>query len=395
MKTPTRREIPFRQISDPPESQRSIKIRNLMPQNHSGLRRLLSLLILFTSSLWAQDRPFFQSTRALAMGDAFTAVGTGFEAVYYNPAGITYRNRGSFKVFDVETSVSTGFASLFNGNLLQLTEMQKVYDALLENEGDPYSLGFTMQPQFLIKNFSIGGVFRAFTQAVYDEDTDLADFHSYADMGAYLQYAASLAGGLVKIGVGFKILDRAELQDSYTSAELSSGSVEFSNQWQEGVGYGFDAGFLFTIPIAGLPTLGVSILDIGHTNFTEKRLLFTESGGATGQPPAIRQRVNVGLSAIVKHARGIRSVLSVEAKDVLEISDFDDFRNRGHAGWEIDFDRFLKIRAGLNQGRYWTAGIGLEIEKVGLEFATYGENVARGGGRVDDRKWVGRYIVTF
>jgi hypothetical protein len=205
----------------------------------------------------------------------------------------------------------------------------------------------------------------------------------------------SLAGGLIKAGIGMKVLDRAELNDTYTSAELSSGSVEFSNQWAEGVGYGIDVGMLFTIPVAGVPTIGLAVLDVGHTDFTEKRFLFTGSNGANGRPDAIRQRVNVGISGVAKHARSVRSVVSIEEKDILKITDFNTGLDRFHAGWELDFDRFIKIRAGVNQGRYWTAGLSLEIEKVALEFATYGENISQSGGRMDDRKWVGRYIVTF
>ena len=97
----------------------------------------------------------------------------------------------------------------------------------------------------------------------------------------------------------------------------------------------------------------------------------------------------------MKHAREIRSVVSVEAKDVTEISDYGSFRDRFHLGWELDLSRFLKIRAGLNEGRYWTAGVGIEIESVMLEFASYGENISTTGGRTDDRKWVGRYVVAF
>lgn len=389
------------QISAPPKVQFPSIIKVIMSiQSHGrltlgGLVIMLSVGAIAGMTTNAEARPFFQASRALAMGDAYTAVGSGFESVYYNPAGITYRSQAQIKPFDLETGVSTSFAGMFNGSLLELGSMSGIFTKLQDNPGKPFSIGVNFLPQFLIKNFSVGLVARGFTQAEYDETAGTADFFSTADVGAYVQYAASLAGGLIKIGVGAKVLDRAELDKTYTEAELTSGGLDFSNQWSEGVGYGLDLGALFTIPVAGLPTIGVAVLDVGHTNFTAKKFLFSSSSAASSRPSAISQKVNVGLSGILKHAREIRSVVSVEAKDVTEISDYGSFRDRFHLGWELDLSRFLKIRAGLNEGRYWTAGVGIEIESVMLEFASYGENISTTGGRTDDRKWVGRYVVAF
>jgi hypothetical protein len=381
---------------------RSLKVimENIMSRlSHGWLATgglvMVSLGLLISESVKAQERPFFQASRALAMGDAYTAVGSGYESVYYNPAGITYRAKAQFKPLDLETAVSTGFTKLFSGDLTKLTSMQGVYEKIIANPDKPFSVGVNFLPQFLIKNFSVGLVARAFTQSEYHSASSDADFHSYADVGAYVQYAASLAGGLVRIGVGGKILDRADLNQTFTAAQLAGGSVKFSNQWNEGLGYGFDVGALFTIPVAGLPTLGVSVMDVGNTRFNQQKLLFASSAAANSSPSSIRQRVNVGLSGILKHSKEVRSVLSIEAKDVTEISGWTSFQDHFHAGWELDLNRFVMIRAGCNQGRYWTAGLALQIESVMLEFTTYGENISTTGGREDDRKWMGRYAVTF
>ena len=67
-----------------------------------------------------------------------------------------------------------------------------------------------------------------------------------------------------------------------------------------------------------------------------------------------------------------------------------------HAGWELKIKEILKIRAGINQGRYWTAGLGINVAGVIMEFATYGENITHDRSkRIDDRKYVGRYELQF
>ena len=39
-----------------------------------------------------------QSARAVAMGDAYTSVGTGIDAMFWNPAGITHIDRAAFSL---------------------------------------------------------------------------------------------------------------------------------------------------------------------------------------------------------------------------------------------------------------------------------------------------------
>jgi hypothetical protein len=340
----------------------------------------------------AQARSFFTASRALGMGDAFTAVGTGFEAVYYNPAGIAKRNQPRLKIVDIETTVSQGFAGLFSGDLTKVLSTSEILKSASDSPGKPYSLGLAVTPQFLIKNFSLGVVFRGQAESVLDADSGDTSMYSYADLGAYVQYGISLMGGILKLGVGGKLIDRAELRSIYTGAQVAAGDTKFGDNWAEGLGFGADAGMLLTFPMAGLPTLGLAVLDIGNTKFSDRRYLFASGSG--GRPEDIAQKVNVGSSIILKHGRGSRSVVAVEFKDAMNVGSnaLDHF----HAGIEIDYMSSLFLRGGVNQGYYWTAGLGFALGNVGLEFASYGEDLASADEpRLSDRKWVGRYVVEF
>lgn len=355
---------------------------------------VLTCLATWTFDLKARpSRPFYQAGRALMMGDAYTAVGTGFEAVYYNPAGLAKRNKPAVKIFDIETVASQGLLSLFSGSYTKFLNMSELLTDVASNPNTPYAIGVSVLPQFLVRNFSFGLLFRGQTEATFNSTTTNTDMYSFADLGVYTHYAAAFGGGVVKLGVGGKVINRAELERSYTAAEISAGALSFSEQWVEGYGLGVDAGIIITIPTTNLPAFALTVQDIGHTQFINKRLVFTGDTAPQGTPEAIPQRVNAGFSTIIKHGRGLRSVIAADYKDILSSATWTD---KIHAGWEMTINQKLFLRAGVNQGRYWTAGLGIKLGVLGIELGSYGENLASPGeARQDDRRYVGRYVLSF
>lgn len=360
------------------------------------LKRSLPLLLGVLSPMLAQadrERPFFQASRALGMGDAYTAYDVGYESVYYNPAGVARRNKAQAKYIDLEGTVSQGVFSVVKGTFSNLTSLGKFTQNLYANQGKVQSLGIALLPQFLIRNFSVGLVLRSYNEAYIDPTTANMDFFAATDAAVYVHTGVALFGGILKLGAGAKALNRAEINRTYTQAEYSSTGVSFSSQWKEGTGYGFDAGALLTYPSDLQPTLGVAVQDIGATDLLERRLIWTGAAGTPGAPPSLPQKVNVGLSISSKFSRGKKAVLALELKNVLKAG--TNYTERIHAGMELELNRILFLRAGLNEGRYWTGGLGLHAGGVGLELTTYGENVSHDGGTRDDRKWIGRYVLAF
>lgn len=343
----------------------------------------------------ARERPFFQASRALAMGDAYTAVDAGFEAVYYNPAGVANRNAPQLKIFDIEATGSQSMASLVSSFASSFSGMSGITQEVARQAGTPYSAGLALLPQFLVRNLSVGAVLRSYTEAYVDPTTKNMNFFAFTDLALYAHLGVALWGGRVKLGAGVKALDRAEINRTYTPSEYASG-LSFSSQWQEGTGYGLDLGALCIFPMPGLPTIGVALEDVGNTTLLDRRVLFSGSAGIPGAPPLLRQKLNVGFAVTLKHDRGVKTVLSLEEKDVLEAKSVSEAQDRFHAGAEFNIQNAFFLRGGVNQGRYWTAGLGVRLGPAGLEFASYGENVAfNSGQRVDDRKFVGRLLYAF
>jgi hypothetical protein len=358
-------------------------------------RSLAIALSLAALPAWAaRDRPFFQASRALAMGDAYTAHDVGFEAVYYNPAGVARPAAAQAKILDLEFVLSQGALSLFSQAFSGLAGMSQLAQNVTNNPGVNQALGFSLTPQFLIKNFSIGAVARTYADAYLASVGGDLNFYATTDLALYTNAGVSLFGGVLKLGVGGKALNRAEVNRAYTPAEYSSG-LSFGGQFQEGIGYGVDVGALLTYPSALMPALGVAVLDVGNTKLLDRRVLFTGSGGAPGAPNPLQQKINVGLSLNPKHGRGLKSSLAFEMKDVANTGGKEAL-DRFHLGYELNLRSAFYLRAGLNQGRYWTAGLGIQGQFAALEFASYGENISFDSAtRVDDRKYVVRYVFGF
>ncbi len=161
------------------------------------------------------------------------------------------------------------------------------------------------------------------------------------------------------------------------------------------MGYAADLGLIVTSPTYGFPRFALAVLDVGGTKMREKRTLFTGGEGRPGAPPDIPQRINAGVGFKIKLGGLATSSYNFELKDLAKSYQANPV-NYFHAGWELMVKQRLSLRAGLNEGKYWTAGGGIQMLGVGLDFATYGENIShREGGRTDDRKYVLRCYVEF
>ena len=104
-------------------------------------------LSLFGKILLAQDGSFtsihhqYQESRALGMGDAFTAVGDDYSTLFYNPAGLAFLETWQFNG-SLDFNVSSNFLS-FNKNLSNATS---------SNSGDT-SAQYRQMAEFLQGNY--------------------------------------------------------------------------------------------------------------------------------------------------------------------------------------------------------------------------------------------------
>src|SRR5690606_19948385 len=129
-----------------------------------------------------------QSSRALAMGDAFTAYNVGFEAVYYNPAGIARRNRTQFKYIDLELGGSQAMYSFLKKTFSSIGSLGKIAENVAANPDKVQAMYLAFTPQFITRNFSLGLIARTYSEANVDSATADLDYYGYSDMALYMQY---------------------------------------------------------------------------------------------------------------------------------------------------------------------------------------------------------------
>lgn len=366
-------------------------------KRHTGFTGAMLGFAMFaaTTTHAARQRNFFSASRALAMGDAYTAYNVGYESIYYNPAGVAMRSEPKFKLFDLEATGSQALVLIFKDTFSNLLNFPGLTQSMAAHPDKPIVVGLSLLPQFIVKNFSVGLLLRGQSESTISSTTHDMDMYAFADIGGYIHYGAALFGGILKIGAGVKLLDRSEVDKVYTQAQYAGG-LQFPNQWNEGTAVGFDVGALVTLPTQFLPTFGLAVQDVGGTKFRANKVFLASASAPNQAPSTMSQKVNFGYAMKVRHGHEIASGFSFEMKDILAPVSTKSYLDRFHAGWELNVKNSFYLRGGVNQGYYWTAGVGIGVGDVRLELASYGENISSvAGTRVSDRKWVGRYVAQF
>jgi hypothetical protein len=203
-----------------------------------------------------------------------------------------------------------------------------------------------------------------------------------------------LWGGRIKIGFTGKLISRIEMNeiDLSTAQATDAGSLTTDGFLKEGVGAGADVGVLLTAPWDWLPAIGGVLRDVGGTPFDK-------ATGVRGNPSADRptpltQDLDVGISVSPIVNNSIRSVWTVEYRNVLTAADETDKAKLIHLGAEYNFGDVFFFRAGYNQ-RYWTAGFELASERFQFQAASYGEEVGDDTTPVEDRRYVIKFALRF
>jgi hypothetical protein len=158
---------------------------------------------------------------------------------------------------------------------------------------------------------------------------------------------------------------------------------------KEGLGFGFDAGMLFTLPNKYLPTLGIIWRDVLGTTFTASRYINSLSAGT---PDPIAQSINAAFSIRPNLAKGVKLTLSAEVKH-LELPAFPLFKKL-HFGLQIVTQKSFYFWLGLNQMQP-TGGFGWRAKGGELEIGTYSQDIGPGDPIIPDRRFIVRYSINF
>lgn len=321
------------------------------------------------------------SVRAYGMGGAFTPLARGTDALFFNPAGIARTKEITLTAlkFNVGVNGVEAYedAQDFNGD--------NYADTLRQFYGDTLWIGGSAVTGISIPNFAA---------AAYDSFNVSADLSNPAlpsfqvdfvnDMGIATGFGLDVAPGFTLGFVGKRINRMgASLEIPVSSlASLSNEDLERELD-NRGLGYSLDVGMMLTIPTPVKPTFSFVMRNVGDTSFSLDK--------GVRNPPTDKSEM-IGAFALELDIPGVTITPVIEMRHIGSEEEIH-IGKKINMGVEIDLPG-LDIRGGLHQG-YYTAGLGLNLGIIMLDFATYGVELGEYPGQHEDRRYMLEMTVDF
>ncbi len=328
-----------------------------------------------------QFQSLYQNTRVLGMGGAFTAVADDFNALTYNPAGLTQLDGMEMDLITVEAEGSESVMTLIDDlEAAQGGTEAAAADVIRAHVGDHIRLRLNSFPHVVGPRFGVG----LLGQATVDGDfrnpvNPVVDVNAAVDWGITGALAKKMNSNLA-LGIGGKFISRKGLVRTYTALDVATSTFDpLADVGNPETDVAFDLGMLYhfnALPFS--PTIGAAYLNAGNLDF-----------GPFGEVPS---QLNLGV-AVRPKIGPFRVTLSADYVDVTKnlATDSDD-RKRTNFGAEVALWKFLAVRAGVHQS-YFSAGATLNLWVLKIDVATYGEELAAYGGQREDRRYIARIAI--
>lgn len=341
----------------------------------------------------AEYRTFYTGIRGLAMGGAQIAVVNDETALIVNPAALGKLRNFYGTVLDPELDATQNISPIYTaksfGGLFDPTD---VVPSLQQSPNENYHASAQLFPSFVGRNFGIGFYNRYLLDARVDGTGNNLDYLYYRnDVAFVLGYNLRFFDGRIKIGFNAKMNSRIESSlsnvDLTTNPDLSVAAIG-----QEGMGLSLDGGLILAAPWTLIPTLAVTVHDIGNTAYTSQGV--RPVANTLGPPTTVQQDMDVAMALFPIYHSGLRSTWTIEYKGVTASASDTDTSKGIHAGYELNVKDLFFIRMGYNQ-RYITGGLELASENFQFQVATYGEEIGTIDSLKEDRRYAFKFAFRF
>jgi hypothetical protein len=199
-----------------------------------------------------------------------------------------------------------------------------------------------------------------------------------------------LPGDTLKVGLTARGSYRLATRKGLSFIDfIRTGDLKPKDTASDGVGFDFDTGATYDLPIItrGFEwSMGLSINQIlnGKLNQFSSGLA---AGGDVSQSQTLSRSLNFGVStkrdSVGRFFKDF--IAAIELTDIGNNENGSIFRNF-HCGAESRILQILRLRIGFNQG--WpTAGVGLTLPFMELDAATWGEELTYNAGGLEDRRF--------
>lgn len=329
----------------------------------------------------------YDSPQGLAMGNAFTADATGYAANYYNPAGLA---KGTLSRWEVTIVAADGMMALGGlGTFIgaQSFATHRIHNELAQNGGGYYYSRANLMASIQKKGF--GFALLGYSELAERSNGETLDIRWTKDLAPTFGFAQNFAGNLIKLGITGKAIFRKQIEGVYNHAELAT-EAALDTIYKDGLGLGFDAGLLITLPNKFLPSFGFVVKDVLNTTFNGPSRVWDANDN--GRPSPIFRSYNAAFSVHPHFAYNIQATVAAEFKHI-ERTDLP-WQKRFHFGVQMDLARTWFFWTGLNQ-MYVTGGLGLRLKGGNFEMGTYAVDIGPGTARDHSRRMFMRYTIGF
>ena len=351
---------------------------------------LLSMALSASALAYSPILRDFHSVRTAGMGDIRYTVGEYEENFFANPARSTENPGNLLQLPQLSFETSSGTI----GSISSLIKSGNGLQTFQDSVGKPLSARAQMVfPAFYKRHFwtddwsfGIGAFVSAQTIPVLSQSGSIDPTTAIA-AGPVLNLSRRLLSeDRLSVGMNLRTEVRASSNSQFSVQEFLSGT-NLSSAVTGGSGFGadFDLGasfrphwtlghFQYEIDVAVNNLLGGKYTNIGKPVASWK-----------GDPFATKTAFSFGLSATKKNAWIFDTlVIAIETTDNGNNTNGSFYRTL-HLGSEAAWKLF-RLRTGLNQG-YYTAGLGIDLLFLNLNFATYGEELGLNPGVMEDRRY--------
>ncbi len=354
----------------------------------------LATVLLLSPSSYADSSRYEQAkwthfgVRPLAMGNAYVAVADDFNALFYNPAGLARLKEwhGEFLNPGLEISADTldfmQDATKFVGG--KDSNNKAVLELIDKNTGKNHHMAIEWTPHLVFPGIGFG-IGTDIDMSMTFKKYPSALINSGPRIILPVAYARNFMENRLSIGAAVKARYRMGINHEFTIQDIddlknTKDSKRLDQFVEQGRGFGADVGMLFTPMKPMEPTIGVSITDVGGTNYTAMDL----GGKKTAAPDRVLPSVNIGLSA--KPMQTDRMYLMTSA-DMQSINQPFDFSKKFNLGAEVGLGEIFKVQGGFHQG-YLSGGFELDVTLLALRFASYIEELGSTAGSIPDHRYL-------
>lgn len=343
----------------------------------------------------------YTSTRALGMGNAFTAVADDHSAMFYNPAALAYRKDGQVRLF-LRGGISDNYMDFIDEIDAAGDDAQKVADAIEARYGEHlYSRVPTLGAMWVRPNWGI-----AFIPADMSVDAVLnqqlgpsVGVTAYLDSTLAYSYARKIKtknkDNQLAVGATIKALHRAYYSDVISAGMLATDDAELWDvkKSSEGMTIDMDIGTMWTPPIRGFvgkymkPTFAMVVRNAADYGFPIQFGIINKEDPK--EPPKLQRRIDFGSKWELQKFWKFEPKITVDVRDILH--DNWTFKKGSHVGAELYWRMFNWWKGhwsfGMNQG-YWTAGFGARLGWFQLDLASWGEEAGTSNTPVESRRYI-------